>query len=67
MELIHHRGISKRGNLPNSFDGVTQNRNGSIEADAVLLQDGTIAIFHERDLGLSLSLSSVMKLRDAVF
>lgn len=53
-ELTQHKGIKNGEGLPNSFEGILNNRQGSVEADAVILADGSIVILHGKDFGRTL-------------
>lgn len=54
-KFIQHRGLREGKGLPNSFESILKNYRGSVEADAVLLKDGNIAVLHERNFNMSLS------------
>ena len=64
-QFIHHRGLrvengmkeeSKEQNLPNSFEALLRSNPGDIlEMDIFLLEDGSLAIAHNKDLDVGMS------------
>src|SRR3989344_7419777 len=51
--LIRHRGKSETQPFPNSFEAIRKEYGVAIEADIFLLSDGTIAVVHNKDVGMS--------------
>ncbi|NQV00302.1 MAG: hypothetical protein HQ538_06200 [Parcubacteria group bacterium] len=63
-QFIHHRGLrvenkdgaeSKKQDLPNSFEALLRaNPGDTLETDVFLLEDGSLAIAHNKDLDVSM-------------
>ena len=51
--LIRHRGKAEFQPFPNSFESIRKEYGVAIEADIFLLRDGTIAVVHNKDVGMS--------------
>lgn len=52
-KVIRHRGMAENQLQPNSFEAIRGKYGVDIEADIFLLRDGSIAVVHNKDVGLS--------------
>lgn len=66
IERIQHRGLSSDRNkgLPNSFESFRKRYGQAIELDVFLLRDGSLAVLHNKDLGLSQESVEAMSLEE---
>jgi len=68
-KFVQHRGLNAKNSVPNSFESLPKNYQKRVECDVVMLQDGNLAIMHEKDFNLSLNniegmnLAAIEKLR----
>ena len=51
--LVRHRCKAEFQPFPNSFEAIRKEYGVAIEADIFLLRDGTIAVVHNKDVGMS--------------
>jgi len=63
-EVIFHRALDAGQRKPNSFEGIRDRFNVSIECDVFLLVDGTLAVIHEKDVHMSQEEIEAMTMKD---
>lgn len=51
--IIYHKGLREEQEYPNSFEALRATHGAAIETDVMLLKDGSLAIIHNKDYGLS--------------
>lgn len=62
--FTQHRGIREGQGLPNSHETLLRNWRGAVEFDVYQLKDGTMAVLHQGDYGLSMEDIENMSLAD---
>ena len=62
--LTHHKGLVEGVGLPNSLEGILKNWRGNLEADAIILSDGEIAVIHPGDFDITLKEVEGMNVRE---